>query len=112
MHAVINKVGDYDGFSANYSGAGFSDMRFKFHGMTPDDFQRWVNRSKSSATMLHRADYVQLEQPSNREPVHLYSHVDSDLFHAIVNRCIAPQAVCMDATMSGDAHDAMHHGEK
>jgi cytochrome o ubiquinol oxidase subunit 2 len=112
MHAVINKVGDYDGFSANYSGAGFSDMRFKFHGMKPDDFQRWVNRSKSSATMLHRADYVQLEQPSNREPVHLYSHVDSDLFHAIVNRCIAPQAVCMDAAMSGDAHAAMHHGEK
>ena len=24
LHAVINKAGDYDGFSANYSGAGFS----------------------------------------------------------------------------------------
>ena len=112
MHAVINKAGDYDGFSANYSGAGFSDMRFKFHGMSADDFERWVKRSKSSATMLHRADYVQLVQPSSREPVHLYSHVDGDLFHAIVNRCIAPQAVCMDAVMGGDAHAAMHHDKK
>ena len=29
----INQPGDYEGFSANYSGAGFSDMRFKFHGV-------------------------------------------------------------------------------
>ena len=28
LHAVINKPGDYAGFSANYSGAGFSGMRF------------------------------------------------------------------------------------
>jgi cytochrome o ubiquinol oxidase subunit 2 len=33
LHAVINKAGVYDGFSANYSGAGFSHMRFKFHGL-------------------------------------------------------------------------------
>lgn len=109
MHAVINQVGDYDGFSANYSGAGFSDMRFKFHGMTPSDFDRWVQRTKTSASMLHRADYVQLALPTQRDPVQLYSHVDSDLFHAIVNRCIAPQAVCMDAMMSGGAHASMHH---
>ncbi|TIN44526.1 MAG: ubiquinol oxidase subunit II, partial [Mesorhizobium sp.] len=31
LHAVINKSGDYEGFSANYSGAGFSGMRFAFH---------------------------------------------------------------------------------
>src|SRR4051812_44030269 len=37
MHAVINKAGEFEGFSANYSGAGFSDMRFKFHGMSPAD---------------------------------------------------------------------------
>ena len=28
LHAVINRPGDYEGFSANYSGAGFSGMRF------------------------------------------------------------------------------------
>src|SRR3546814_14190438 len=32
LHAVINRPGVYDGFSANYSGAGFSGMRFQFHG--------------------------------------------------------------------------------
>ena len=34
LHAVINKPGDYEGFSANYSGAGFSGMQFKFHGLS------------------------------------------------------------------------------
>ena len=34
LHAVINKPGVYEGFSANYSGAGFSGMRFKFHGLS------------------------------------------------------------------------------
>ena len=32
--------GDYDGFSANYSGAGFSDMHFKFHGLSAADFEQ------------------------------------------------------------------------
>ena len=47
LHAVINRPGEYEGFSANYSGAGFSDMRFKFHGLTAADFDRWVQRVKA-----------------------------------------------------------------
>src|SRR5262249_44181309 len=38
LHAVINKEGTYRGFSANYSGAGFSGMRFAFEGLTNDGF--------------------------------------------------------------------------
>ncbi|MFX5562938.1 ubiquinol oxidase subunit II, partial [Acinetobacter baumannii] len=33
LHAVINEAGAYRGFSANYSGAGFSGMRFAFLGL-------------------------------------------------------------------------------
>jgi cytochrome o ubiquinol oxidase subunit 2 len=109
MHAVINQPGDFDGFSANYSGAGFSDMRFKFHGMSADDFARWVQRTKASTSVLQRADYTQLAQPTQRVPVKLYGQVDSDLFHAIVNRCVDTKAVCMDTTMTAGAHAAMHH---
>ena len=109
MHAVINQAGDYDGFSANYSGAGFSDMRFKFHGMTPENFERWVQRTKNSPLMLHRADYSQLTEPTQRDPVKLFGHVEDNLFHAIVNRCIAEKSVCIDATMNAAGHAAMHH---
>ncbi len=37
LHAVINKAGTYEGFSANYSGSGFSRMNFKFHGLDRPD---------------------------------------------------------------------------
>ena len=47
LHAVINQAGDYEGFSANYSGAGFSDMRFKFHGLDDAGFDA-LGRSKAA----------------------------------------------------------------
>src|SRR5690606_15198877 len=42
LHAVINEPGTYKGFSANYSGAGFSGMNFQFHGMNDAEFEQWV----------------------------------------------------------------------
>ena len=42
LHGVLNKVGTSQGFSANYSGAGFSGMRLTLRGLAPADFDRWV----------------------------------------------------------------------
>ena len=89
LHAVINQPGEYEGFSANYSGAGFSDMRFKFHGMTAADFSRWVQTAQASGQSLDRAGYLQLEQPSEHDPVRRYAHVSPGLFDSVVDRSIA-----------------------
>jgi cytochrome o ubiquinol oxidase subunit 2 len=102
LHAVINKAGEYEGFSANYSGAGFSHMRFKFHGLDQQGFDDWVKKAKSESGAMKRADYLQLEKPSEREPARLFGNVDAGLFHAIVNRCVEPNSVCMDKMMSAD----------
>jgi cytochrome o ubiquinol oxidase subunit 2 len=103
LHAVMNQPGVYDGFSANYSGAGFSGMRFKFHGMSPADFDRWVQGVKAGNTALTRADYLQLEKPSERERVRRYANVAPDLFGAILNRCVDSAKMCMDQMMAIDA---------
>src|ERR1700757_3692900 len=58
LHAVINQPGDYDGFSANYSGAGFSDMKFRFYGKSPAEFAQWVEQVKAGGGKLERADYL------------------------------------------------------
>jgi cytochrome o ubiquinol oxidase subunit 2 len=97
LHAVMNKPGLYDGFSANYSGAGFSDMRFKFHGLSQADFGRWVAAAKGASAPLTRADYVALERPSTDMPVRRYAGVEPGLFLAIVNRCVEPGQSCMNA---------------
>jgi cytochrome o ubiquinol oxidase subunit 2 len=89
LYAVINSPGDFDGFSANYSGAGFSGMHFKFRGLSGADFQHWVQTAKAGAQSLDTSGYLKLEQPSEREPVRLYSAVAPDLYDAILMQCVA-----------------------
>lgn len=104
LNAVINKPGEFDGFSANYSGAGFSQMRFKFHGVSQADFDSWVSKVKTEGGALNRTDYVELEKPSIKEPVRYYKTVDATLFHAVFNRCVEAGQVCMDKQMMTDVN--------
>ncbi|MET0334230.1 MAG: ubiquinol oxidase subunit II [Rhizobacter sp.] len=103
LHAVINRAGVYDGFSANFSGDGFSHMRFKFHGLSDAGFQRWVESHRSSNEELTRAVYMTLEQPSAREPVRRFGRVDPKLFDAVLNRCVDTAKMCMNEMMAIDA---------
>jgi cytochrome o ubiquinol oxidase subunit II len=103
LHAVMNKPGVYDGFSANYSGAGFSHMRFKFHGMSADEFARWVQTAKASGIALDRPRYLELEKPTQQEPVMRFASVATDLYERILNRCVASGKMCMSQMMAIDA---------
>ena len=103
LHAVINKPGAYDGFSANFSGAGFSNMRFKFHGLAEADFDEWVARTKAAGNRLDRAGYMTLEKPTERHPVERYATVAPDLYDAILNRCVESGKMCMRDIMAIDA---------
>lgn len=103
LHAVINKAGKYEGFSANYSGAGFSHMRFGFHATDNAGFDAWVAKVKASGNALERNDYLTLEKPSEREPVRHYGTVDAGLYTAILNRCVDPRHMCAHEMMAIDA---------
>jgi cytochrome o ubiquinol oxidase subunit 2 len=108
LHGVLNKAGVSQGFSANYSGAGFSGMKFVFRGVTDADFEKWVQGTRSGDGELTREGYVELAKPSENEPPRHFARVDGTLFHAIVNRCVSPGTVCMDQMMSADG-DHSHH---
>jgi cytochrome o ubiquinol oxidase subunit II len=95
LHAVINQSGTYEGFSANYSGAGFSGMHFAFHSLAGPDFDTWVAKVKADGGALNRSDYLQLEKPSENEPVRHYATVESELFNLILNMCVEPGKMCM-----------------
>lgn len=103
LHAVLNKPGVYEGFSANYSGDGFSQMRFKYHGVTADEFHKWVETAKADDKVLNRAVYLELDKPSQQVPARDYGKVDTELFNAVVNRCVAPGTMCMHHVMAADA---------
>lgn len=114
LHAVLNRPGDYEGFSANYSGAGFSDMRFRLLGVEAAEFDAWVAQTRSASRPLTTPAYLALEKPSEKVPPMRFSAVEPDLFHRVLNRCVAPGAPCMHEVMAADrrrggAH--VHGGE-
>lgn len=87
LSLIADKTGVYDGISANFSGDGFSDMKFKTLSMKERDFGDWVDKVKASSKPLDAATYRQLAQPSENEPVTYFSSVQPDLFHDILHKC-------------------------
>ena len=113
LHAVMNKTGDdFVGFSANYSGAGFSGMRFNTRSVTEADFAAWASSvkagdDKSAAGALDAATYLELEKPSENTPVMHYANVDADLFGKVVDLCVEPGKMCMSEMMAIDARGGL-----
>ena len=105
LHAVINRPGEFEGFSANYSGAGFNDMRFRLLGVSAGEFDSWLQKARP-ADELTAPGYLQLEKPSERVPVRRYGAVASDLFDLVVNRCVDSRKLCVRAHDDGRAHRA------
>ena len=103
LHAIANHTGTSQGFSANYSGAGFSGMHFEYRALSPADFGTWVSTVQEDSGTLTRATYRQLERPSEDDPVRYFSEVDKSVFSAVVNRCIDTEAPCQAAMSMGSA---------
>lgn len=101
VHAVLNRPGQYEGYSANYSGAGFSHMRFRLRGVSGPAFDQWVRQAQATGQVLTIADYLALEKPTERHPITVFSSAPPGLFERVVNRCVAPRTTCIA--------DQMHH---
>jgi cytochrome o ubiquinol oxidase subunit 2 len=95
LHAVLNREGTFEGMSANYSGAGFSDMRFKLYGVDQAGFDGWVARVKGSGTALDTSRFLVLEKPTEKVPAMYFAGVDPTLFDRVYNRCVKPGTPCM-----------------
>jgi len=95
LNAVINKEGTFAGMSAHYSGPGFSRMNFSFHGLSSQAFDAWVSKAKSAAAPLSRDAYLQLEKPSEAEPIRYYGAVENNLYDAILGLCAKPGQMCI-----------------
>ncbi len=103
LGAVINHEGVFDGLSANYSGAGFSHMHFKVHGLSREGFDAWSAKVKGGGKPLDLDTYRQLEKPSEEVPVIYYSSIKPDLYDSILNLCTEPGKICMRQMMAIDA---------
>jgi cytochrome o ubiquinol oxidase subunit II len=102
LHAVLNRPVVSEGFSANYSGHGFSDMRFKVYGLDQAGFDGWVGKVKGGGGALAAPAYLQLVRPSEKVRPMYFSAVQGDLFRRVVERCVEPGKPCMSEVMHRD----------
>jgi cytochrome o ubiquinol oxidase subunit II len=85
-----DEPGDYPGLSAQFSGDGFSDMRFVVHAMSADDYARWLASAKDRGAVLDNTAYAALAQQSSDVKATTYHGVDPKLFDSIVNETAPP----------------------
>lgn len=102
LHGVMNAEGTYEGRSAHYSGAGFSQMRFDVIATDAGGFDAWVAGIRDAGGRLDRDAYLELAEPSVAHPVAAYDGVEANLFDLIVNMCVEPGRMCMSEMMAID----------
>jgi len=89
LHLIAREPGTYAGISANYSGAGFSGMRFQAVATNQEDFEAWVRNVQASPQKLTPEAYQALVSPSEHEPVAYYSEAEPTLFDGIIYQYMA-----------------------
>lgn len=103
LNAVMNEPGTYRGISANYSGAGFSQMNFEFHAFDEAGFDAWVQAVKADGKVLDRQAYVDLEDQTIDHPVVYFGGIESKMWERIVNMCAGGDDLCRHDMMMVDA---------
>jgi cytochrome o ubiquinol oxidase subunit 2 len=109
LHAVLERPVQSEGFSANYSGEGFSHMRFALIGLEEQGFNEWVAGVRASGPTLELGAYRELLAPSERVPPMHFAGVEADLYRRILERCVEPGTPCLSEIMqaAGHAHEPL-----
>jgi cytochrome o ubiquinol oxidase subunit 2 len=84
VHLLADQEGIYPGISANYSGFGFSGMKFNVIATDEQGFADWVNEVKNSSQVLDEARMKQLRIKSRDVPALHFSTVNPLLFSNII----------------------------
>jgi cytochrome o ubiquinol oxidase subunit 2 len=89
LSLLADKPGEYPGFSANFSGDGFSWMQFVVRSVPPDDFKAWLEQVRGAGSTLDDAAYAELAKPSTAVPPTTYRAVEPKLFERILEQTVA-----------------------
>jgi cytochrome o ubiquinol oxidase subunit 2 len=95
LHLQADHAGTYRGFSAQFSGEGFSDMRFDADAVSGDKFAQWLDAARSTGPQLDAKTYADLAKPSAAVAPFTYRSVAPGLFDSImVSEMQSDDAMC------------------
>src|SRR5438552_14198668 len=84
LHLQADHPGTYRGFSAQFSGDGFSDMHFDADAVTDEKFAQWLQAVRSAGPELDAKSYVDPAKPSAAVAPVTYRAVAPGLFDSIM----------------------------
>jgi cytochrome o ubiquinol oxidase subunit II len=83
LNLQADKPGSYDGLSAQFSGPGFSDMRFTLRAESGAGFAGWVAQVRQGGGVLNEATLARLVRPTRAGGELSYGSVPEDPFEVV-----------------------------
>jgi cytochrome o ubiquinol oxidase subunit II len=83
LNLQADQPGTFEGLSAQFSGDGFSDMRFDLVSTEADAFNDWVNATKAQGGVLDENRFGELVRPAKAEGSQTFAQVSEGLFDRI-----------------------------
>jgi cytochrome o ubiquinol oxidase subunit 2 len=83
LNLEADQPGTFEGLSAQFSGDGFSDMRFDLVATEPKAFEDWVSTTKAQGGVLDARTFEKLVKPANADGTQTYAQVSEGLFDSI-----------------------------
>jgi cytochrome o ubiquinol oxidase subunit 2 len=84
LNLLASRRGTFNGLSAQFSGDGFSDMRFDVRSVPAEDYRAWLTSTHSAGNRLDSSTYARLAEPSRGDPPISFGQVTSGLFERVV----------------------------
>ncbi len=117
LHLISHEEGVYKGLSTNFSGEGFSGMKFETHVTSYDEYIRWLNTVRGSPYSLTFEKYTQLARPTKNHSVEYYASTEENLYTRIIMKYMPsmkqlPSSLYQREGVSQDMDvEAMNHME-
>jgi cytochrome o ubiquinol oxidase subunit II len=89
LNLQADQTGTFEGLSAQFSGDGFSDMRFDLVSTDAEAFKDWVGATKAQGGVLDAATFAELVRPAPVEGSRTYAQVSEGLFDRISSGHVA-----------------------
>src|SRR5580700_816971 len=83
LNLEADQPGTFEGLSAQFSGDGFSDMRFDLVSTEAEAFKDWINTTKTQGGVLDETTFEGLVKPAPVEGSRTYAQVSEGMFDRI-----------------------------
>lgn len=96
LFLIAKEPGKYQGISSNFSGPGFSGMKFTvISTKNEEEFNQWIHKIEMSKNHIQNMSaYEELAKPSKFHPVMYFSNVQPHLFYKVINKFMSQNKHC------------------